>query len=201
MKVKDIFVSLMILEVILLLSTNAMAFGFSPRKNLSASTEQGRRVDESAKSTLTLPPGFIALSESKMTWAGAKAWCQKQGGRLPRIKNSDSWDGQEPNYSFTGAAARGLFDWHMEEIVRGNVLINVDGFGKLVAPWPAGLPEGKYWTDTTYPVHTAPPPNAEKWVIEKSGEFVSISAAFAVYQTRRGSALFADPNAYAVCVP
>jgi len=36
---------------------------------------------------------FIAVSESNMTWADAKAWCEQQGGRLPLINGavSQSW--------------------------------------------------------------------------------------------------------------
>ena len=71
-----------------------------------------------------LPAGFIALSESPMNWADANAWCQQQGGRLPRINNSDAWDR-------TGAGEA-----------------TIEGFGKLGRPWPAGLPYGGYWTGT-----------------------------------------------------
>ena len=70
------------------------------------------------------PSGFITLSESPMTWADAKAFCQQQGGSLPRINNSDSWNGD------TEAA--------------------IDGFGASGDPWPSGLPDDLYWTGTAY---------------------------------------------------
>jgi len=57
-----------------------------------------------------------------MTWADAKAFCQRQGGRLPRMNNSNSWDG------------------------RGEATI--DGFGAQGAPWPSALPNTYYWTGT-----------------------------------------------------
>jgi len=62
-----------------------------------------------------LPPGFIALSESDMNWSNAKAFCQQRGGKLPRVNNSDSWNGK-------GKAT-------------------IDGFGAEGAPWPSGLPD------------------------------------------------------------
>ena len=71
-----------------------------------------------------LPPGFIAQSESPMNWSDAKVFCQQQGGKLPRINKSDSWDG------------RGKF--------------TVDGFGAKGAPWPPGLPANDFWTGTVY---------------------------------------------------
>ncbi|MDR0777347.1 MAG: hypothetical protein LBE81_12025 [Azonexus sp.] len=70
-----------------------------------------------------LPAGFIAMSESKMSWVNAKAWCQQQGGRLPRINNSDSLKN-----------------------VPDNAVI--DGFGALGSPWAGRLPSGLYWTGT-----------------------------------------------------
>jgi len=76
-----------------------------------------------------LPAGFIALSESHMPYADAKAYCKQQGGRLPRINNSDSWDGKGEN-------------------------ISVDGFGKPGRAWAeAGLPADYYWTGTEHSVH------------------------------------------------
>jgi len=76
-----------------------------------------------------VPPGFIAVSESRMNWADATAWCATHGGRLPRINNSDSWN-------YEGKAT-------------------IEGFGTQGSPsWPPGLPGGFYWTGT---VDTAPP--------------------------------------------
>jgi len=67
---------------------------------------------------------FIAQSESRMNWSDAKAFCQRRGGRLPRINNSDSWAGK-------GKAA-------------------IDGFGVSGASWPSDLPEANYWMGTDY---------------------------------------------------
>ena len=72
-----------------------------------------------------LPPGFIALSEkSGMNYTDAVAFCKEMGGKLPRINNSDSWDGKNPPW-------------------KG---VPVDGFGKGNGPWPDGLPRNYYWT-------------------------------------------------------
>ena len=74
-----------------------------------------------------LPEGFIAISESKMNWADAKAWCQQQGGRLPLVGGMEKWD---------------YTNW------RG---IPVDGFGKQGRPWAeVGLSGGFsfFWTGT-----------------------------------------------------
>jgi len=71
-----------------------------------------------------LPPGFIALSEARMNWADAKAFCQQQGGKLPRINDRDSWDGSDSAV--------------------------IDAFGTLGAKWPAELPKAYYWAGTEY---------------------------------------------------
>jgi hypothetical protein len=71
-----------------------------------------------------LPPGFIALSESKMNLADAKAFCQQKGGRLPLIDGSTS---------------------SLRPIPQGTV---IDGFGAVGDPWPSGLPGGWYGTGT-----------------------------------------------------
>jgi hypothetical protein len=76
-----------------------------------------------------------------MTWADAKAFCQRQGGRLPRFNNSDSWA------------------WNNR-----NTITHIDGFGALGAPWPSGLPSDGYWTGTEvsdYP--------GSSWVVGYSG--------------------------------
>jgi hypothetical protein len=85
-----------------------------------------------------LPKGFIAVSESRMNWADAKAWCEKQGGRLPLINGaaSQSWD----------------------QIANPKTAL-IDGFGQVstgqnaadwTTPWPSGLPDADYWTGTEY---------------------------------------------------
>jgi len=85
-----------------------------------AKEEGTRRAEAAAKSA-----GFIALSESSMNWSDAKAFCQQQGGRLPRINDSD----------LLARADR-------------NKITHTDGFGALGAPWPPGLPSDWYWTGT-----------------------------------------------------
>ena len=82
--------------------------------------------------------GFNAVSESPMTWADAKAWCEQQGGRLPLIN---------------GAVSQ---SWGQVRGEPGAVLI--DGFGPITTgpnwpadwttPWPSGLSSGYYWTGT-----------------------------------------------------
>jgi hypothetical protein len=75
-----------------------------------------------------LPEGFTALAEETMNWADAKAWCEKQGGRLPRVSGKES----------LGQA----------EVKKGTA---IDVFGAVDSPWPKGLPSGSgvhYWTGT-----------------------------------------------------
>jgi len=72
-----------------------------------------------------LPPGFIAISASEMTWTEAKTYCQQRGGRLPLIGGSES------------LAA---------DAIRSDTPI--DGFGVDAGPWPARLPSDSYWTGT-----------------------------------------------------
>ena len=79
-------------------------------------------VPAMASAANPLPEGFIALPESRMNWADAKAFCEQQGGRLPRINNSDSWDGRSE--------------------------YTMNGFGVRGALWPSGLPSGSYWAGT-----------------------------------------------------
>jgi len=76
-----------------------------------------------------LPPGFIALSESRMFWRDAITYCQQQGGRLPLINKSDSWDGSDTTVSDT---------------------VTIDAFGVLGTDWLADLPRAFYWTGTQY---------------------------------------------------
>jgi len=70
-----------------------------------------------------VPAGFIAVSKDWLTFDDAKAFCEQQGGKLPRINNSDSVDA-------------------------GGKLA-ADGFGAPGDPWPAGLSNDAHWTDTT----------------------------------------------------
>lgn len=74
--------------------------------------------------------GFIAYSEKPMTWKEAKAYCARHGGKLPRVNNSDTWDGKNP-------PARGVI---------------IDGFGYGGRSWgDVGVPSGTYWTGTVNP--------------------------------------------------
>ena len=82
--------------------------------------EEVRKLQEAAKSA-----GFIAISDTSMTWADAKTFCQQQGGKLPLIG---------------GKEALGS-----EAYTQG---VSIDGFGRSGASWPAGLPRGDYWTGT-----------------------------------------------------
>jgi hypothetical protein len=69
--------------------------------------------------------GFIALSESTMTWADAKAYCRQQGGKLPLIGGSTS-----------------LYSTPEEGTP-------IDGFGAMGGPWQCDLPaDNWYWTGT-----------------------------------------------------
>ena len=72
-----------------------------------------------------LPAGFIAISETPMTWADAKAFCRQKGGKLPLVNGSERF------------AADGSGD------------LVIDGFGTFGGSWPSGLPNGDfYWTGT-----------------------------------------------------
>jgi putative hemolysin len=96
-----------------------------------------------------LPAGFIALSETQMSWADAKAWCQQQGGRLPLVNNGATYDGR-------------------------STVSSIDGFGSVVSPWPQGLPGGRadgYWTGTAHERR-----DGELWfVVNDSGKAILIS--------------------------
>ena len=79
--------------------------------------------------------GFIALSDSSMNWTDAVAWCQRQGGRLPRINNSESLPfGNVP----------------IVQVERYFDSSSIDGFGNSHRLWSeVGLPSpANYWTGT-----------------------------------------------------
>ena len=80
-----------------------------------------------ANAASDLPAGFIALSDTVMTWAEAKSFCQQKGGRLPLIDGSTS----------------------LWETPKGTP---VDGFGAVGAPWPSDLPNAVYWTGTEFSI-------------------------------------------------
>ena len=78
-----------------------------------------------------LPPGVIAIADKQMNYAAAEAFCQQNGGKLPRINNSDSWNGTQQNSA------------------------SLDGFAKHPKPdgtgiaYPVELQKGKFfWTGT-----------------------------------------------------
>ena len=90
--------------------------------------EEQRRATE-AKNAEVLrkakEAGFIAMSDKPMNWNDAVAFCKRHGGKLPRINNSNSWDGKNP-------PAHGIL---------------IDGFGYGHRPWSdVGLPSADYWT-------------------------------------------------------
>ena len=103
--------------------------------------EGERKAEETLRSA-----GFIALSQSPMTWSEAKAFCQQQGGRLPRINNSDS----------------GTWDWRSEVVI--------DGFGARSTPWQSSiLPRNGYWTGTADSSRSG-----SSWIVSDSGAAVGI---------------------------
>lgn len=81
--------------------------------------EEARRVEEAR---MLKELGFIAMSESTMTWTEAKAYCQQFGGRLPLIGDKE--------YSNVPSGTP------------------IEGFGAVGGIWPSGLPKSPYWTGT-----------------------------------------------------
>ena len=105
-------------------------------------------VPAEADAASKLPAGFIALSESPMTWDQAKVFCQHQGGRLPFISGKES----------LGSVPSGT---------------PIDGFGTIGGRWPTtDLPDG-YWTGTE--VSQRP---GSMWVIDGKGGHVSVGDGF-----------------------
>ena len=102
--------------------------------------EEARKAEQARKLKAA---GFIALSAID-DWAEAKAFCRQQGGRLPRINDSDSWAGHPPDYwgNYAGGFADG-----------SDANVKIDGFGTFSSPWPSELPDYgiRYWTDTKSP--------------------------------------------------
>lgn len=79
--------------------------------------------------------GFIALSDSSMNWPDAVAWCQQQGGKLPRINNRNSLP---------------LGNVPLKKIEIYFDSSSIDGFGNSNRLWSeVGLPSpAVYWTGT-----------------------------------------------------
>ena len=78
-----------------------------------------------ASAASQVPAGFIALSESPMNWADAKAFCQQKGGKLPLIGGSTK----------RGDAPKGT---------------SIKGFGTVDGSWPDDLPDETYWIGTEH---------------------------------------------------
>jgi len=97
-----------------------------------------------------------------MNWDDAKAWCKRQGGRLPLINDATSltWD----------------------QIIGPKTAL-IDGFGQIntgpggqnwrdhwTTPWPSGLPGDYYWTGTE---STDRP--GDSWIVYFSDGIVYVS--------------------------
>jgi len=94
------------------------------RKEEASRPTEERRPEEK-RSTEEALKAFIAVSSSPMNWIDAGIFCDMEGGRLPRINGSDSWDG------------------------KGKAII--DGFGARGARWLPGVPAPAYfWTSTVH---------------------------------------------------
>ena len=93
---------------------------------------------------------FIAMSEVKMSWPDAKAWCEQQGGRLPLIGGDES----------SAAAPKG---------------IPIDGFGSNLGPWPSNLPGDNYWTGTESLLSTR---FNVSWAVDKQGNMIRAHTIF-----------------------
>ena len=85
-----------------------------------------------------LPAGFITVSETPMTWADAKAYCQQQGGKLPLMGDSESLAADDISKRIPP----------------------VDGFGPIGDPWPSGLSFAYYWSGTVNSDRSG-----ESWVV------------------------------------
>jgi len=110
-----------------------------------------------AEAASKLPAGFIAISESNMTWADAKNYCEQQGGKLPSINGLDPWNAGGPLRSRNNDTTQEA--------------IPIDGFGANGAPWTGGLParlQGAtnlvyYWTGTTH--HEGAANRSNAWAV------------------------------------
>lgn len=121
-----------------LMGNDGTAYGTCNLRNQStnrstggqAHEDKGIHVPEVARAN-----GFIALSENSMNWTDAVAWCQQQGGSLPRINNSDSLP---------------FGDVPIVQVKRYFDSSSIDGFGTSRRLWfDVGLPTPAcYWTGT-----------------------------------------------------
>ena len=87
---------------------------------------------------------FIAVSESPMTWATAKAWCGQRSGRLPLINGASalSWDEVINSKKIVVDGIGTVIDGFRPDM-------NEEEFRKRALPWSnTGLPGDRYWTGT-----------------------------------------------------
>ena len=97
--------------------------GTGDRRTLTVTaTAEGKSDSKDVQFGAALPSGFIVLAGALKNWADADTYCVAQGGKLPRINRSPSWDGK----GFS----------------------TLDGFGTGI--WPSDLPVGNYWTGTGF---------------------------------------------------
>lgn|GEM_PF-2354065 len=109
--------------------------------NLPAVAEEASEAEES-----TVPYGFIAVSQSAMTWDEAKNFCQQQGGRLPLVND-------RTNLTSRDIATR----------------MRIDGFGPTGSRWPTGLPGYRsYWTGTSGSFSPRTNRTVRPYVVEKT---------------------------------
>ena len=101
---------------------------------VTATLASNPKVSASVDVRFELPPGIIAMAPVPMGWADARAFCQQQGGRLPRVNNSDS------------LPVNAIWDFASDRTVAGT---SVDAFGSVGRPWAeVGLPANFYMTST-----------------------------------------------------
>jgi len=107
---------------------------------ITRKTEGGGKTEESRKAEVAHKGKVNAVSESFMNWSEAKAFCQQQGRRLPRINNSDSWTWGDHNK------------------------VTIDGIGTRGDPWPPGLPTNvdTFWTGTEFTGYPG-----QSWVVHR----------------------------------
>ena len=142
--------------------------------------EEARKTGTSELSPQAKEAGFIMFSEVQMSYADAVAFCKRHNGRLPRINASDSLSEQEFLQMFEAVlAASGISfeDFKQGKVAKSKGLaafaatpIPIDGFGFMGASWPAGLPDGFYWTGTARSGH-----QSGSWVVGASGGVVHVS--------------------------
>jgi len=103
---------------------------------------------------------FMAVSDTAMNWAAAKAWCEQRGGRLPLINGASS------------------LAW--AQVMKAPGTVFIDGFGEInvgpnwpgdfTTPWPSGLPGDGYWTGTE---NTDNPGNS--WIVNDNDGMVNVN--------------------------